>query len=665
MHASPTDPTPGRTPSVQMEQLWRRGSDAHRRRDWRGAEAAFDLALQCNPDDALVALNLAHARHKLGDDAGALAATRRCLACEPDNAIASLLAGQVHVSLHGEAPLRSYLSDIEQDPMSNHLVLTAVGHALYKQRRVREAIDALMSALARRPHHVEAHRLLMFSFRDLGLKREAVECAKTLLALEPDDFEALLHMEFDQREACEWGELEQHGVTVTRLALQGAKSSCADLPSFELLSNNVPPGLHVKVASISSARLARGVLPLPAVTHAQRRPGRLRLGFYSYDFRVHPVAQLLVETLELLDRSRCEVFLFSYGPDDDSGIRRRLIRGVDHFIDIETHSQAASAQRIRDEAIDILIDINGYTRGSRIEVLALRPAPIQVEYLGYPGSTGADFVDYLIGDPVVTPLSQAGLYSERLAQLDGCVLPGMRGRPVPAPMTRTEAGLPEAGLVMCNFNHPYKILPQAFEIWCDVLRQQPDAVLWLKRSNDQMIDSLQREAQRRWVDPERLVFAQNVPFDVHFSRLALADVLVDTWPYNAHTTASDALWAGVPVLTLQGEAFASRVASSLLIGAGLPELICQTPEDYHARLLAFARDPASLAGVRQHLRDRRDELPIFDPARYAEALLSLFERMAERRAAGLAPAHLPAKAHRAECPLPDTRLAKQQADEVP
>lgn len=645
MHVSPTDPTSGRAPSIQMQQLWRRGSDAHQRRDWRGAEQAFDLALQCSPDDALVALNLAHARHKLGDDAGALVATRRCLEREPTNAIASLLAGQVHVSLHGEAPLQTYLKDIEQDPISNYLVLTAVGHALYKQRRVREAIDALMSALVRRPHHVEAHRLLMFSFRDLGLKREAVECAKTLLALEPDDFEALLHMEFDQREACEWSELDQHGADITRLAMQGAKSMRAVLPSFALLSNHVPAELHVKVASISSARLARGVVPLAAVAHAQRKPGRLRLGFYSYDFRVHPVAQLLVETLEQLDRSRCEVFLFSYGPDDDSGIRRRLVRGVDHFIDIETHSQAASAQCIRDQAIDILIDINGYTRGSRIEVLALRPAPIQVEYLGYPGSTGADFVDYLIGDPVVTPLSQAALYSERLAQLDGCVLPGMRGRPVPAPMTRAEAGLPETGLVMCNFNHPYKILPQAFDIWCDVLRQQPDAVLWLKRSNDQMVDSLRREAQRRWVDPERLVFAQNVPFDVHFNRLALADLLVDTWPYNAHTTASDALWAGVPVLTVQGEAFASRVASSLLIGAGLPELVCTTADAYHARLLAFARDPALLGAARQHLRAHRDELPIFDPARYAESLLSLFERMAGHRAAGLPPAHLPVLAH--------------------
>ena len=290
-----------------------------------------------------------------------------------------------------------------------------------------------------------------------------------------------------------------------------------------------------------------------------------------------------------------------------------------------------------------MVELGGHTRGSRLSVLPYRPAAVQVSFLGYPGSTGSEYVDYLVGDPIVTPLEHASHYSEKLAQLAGCLLPASRHRPLPQAMTRAECGLPDDALVLCAFNQPYKLLPRTFDIWCEALRVAPRAVLWLKAPNDDVVRNLRREAAERGVEPQRLVFATDkVAYEEHFSRLALADLFVDNWPYNAHTTASDALWAGLPVLTLRGGGFASRVAASLLLGAGLEELVCDSEEDYRARLLELVEDPRPLAAAREHLQHERMRLPIFDSQAFAEDLLALLERMHERWMNGLAPEHLPA-----------------------
>jgi predicted O-linked N-acetylglucosamine transferase (SPINDLY family) len=265
---------------------------------------------------------------------------------------------------------------------------------------------------------------------------------------------------------------------------------------------------------------------------------------------------------------------------------------------------------------------------------------VQVAYLGYPASTGAPYIDYLIGDPLVTPLALAPLYSEKLAQMPLCFQPNGRWRPLPQPMTRAEAGLPDDAFVMCAFNHTYKIGPEAFDAWCAVLRDVPHAVLWLKETNQQLHANVRREAEARGVDPVRILWAKNVPYEAHFSRLALADVFVDTWPYNAHTTAADALWAGVPVVTVYGNGFASRVAASALNAVGLAELALDTPDAYRCAITALALDPALLAGYRQHLVQQRLTLPLFDSQRYTQEMQTLLGRMAQRWRAGLGPAHL-------------------------
>jgi predicted O-linked N-acetylglucosamine transferase (SPINDLY family) len=295
---------------------------------------------------------------------------------------------------------------------------------------------------------------------------------------------------------------------------------------------------------------------------------------------------------------------------------------------------------MRVDGVDVLVDLMGLTRGNRMGILALRAAPLQVSFLGYPGSTGADYIDYVIGDPLVTPLALAPLYSEKLAQLPHCLQPNNRDRPMPQPMTRTEAGLPDDAFVICAFNHTYKILPVAFDRWCAVLRRVPGSVLWLKETNAQLHANVLREAASRGIGAERILFARNVSYEQHFSRLALADVFADTWPYNAHTTASDALWAGVPVVTVYGNSYASRVAASVLNAVGLGELAFEKADDYECALVALG-ESAELRGIyKAHLQSARLTLPLFDTPRYTHELEELLLRMVRRWQDGLAPDHL-------------------------
>jgi predicted O-linked N-acetylglucosamine transferase (SPINDLY family) len=288
----------------------------------------------------------------------------------------------------------------------------------------------------------------------------------------------------------------------------------------------------------------------------------------------------------------------------------------------------------------VLVDLQGHTRGQRLAIAAYRPAPVQASYLGFAGTTGAPYIDYLICDPYVTPLTLEDQYTEKLAQLPLCFQPNGRWRPLPQPMARAEAGLPDDAFVMCAFNHTYKIGPEAFDAWCAVMREVPHAVLWLKETNKQLKPQVLQQAADRGVAPERILFAQNVEFADHFSRLALADVFVDTWPYNAHTTASDALWAGVPVVTVYQNSYVSRVAASALNAIGLPELAFSTVDDYVMAIRTLASDPVLLADLRRHLNAVRMTTPLFDPALRADELEALYRRMVERSRGGLAPEHL-------------------------
>jgi predicted O-linked N-acetylglucosamine transferase (SPINDLY family) len=464
-------------------------------------------------------------------------------------------------------------------------------------------------------------------------------------ALQPANLEALNQLSFEKRFVADWSDLDADIETIAQGLSESPQQRPRVVAAFGTLSLPLPATLQRVAAAQESAAFEANARPLPLLDEAARAKraarARVRVGFVSYDFREHPVSQLLVEVLEQMDRSRFELVLYSSGPDDGTPLRARVAAAADRFVDIRGQSDADAAARIRADEIDLLVDLAGHTRGRRLGVFAARPAPLQLGYLGYPGTTGANFIDYFVGDAIAAPLAHEAQFSERIVQLPGCFQPNGRWRPLPQPMTRAQAGLPDDAFVMCTFNHTYKMGPQAFDAWCRVMRRVPRAVLWIRESNRQLHGNVRREAALRGVAPERIVFAPHVPYDVHFSRLSLADVFVDTWPYNAHTTAADALWAGVPVLTLPGESFASRVAASLLAAVGLEGLAMGSVEDYEAALVTMATDPEVLPGLRAHLVDNRLQLPLFDTPAYTRRFEAALAKVWRRWCEGRPPEHVP------------------------
>lgn len=369
---------------------------------------------------------------------------------------------------------------------------------------------------------------------------------------------------------------------------------------------------------------------------------KIKVGYFSADFRDHPVTQLLVELIETHDRSSFEVFGFSFRPADDSAPGQRIARAFDHFWDTSRMSDSALHSLARELGLDIAVNLSGHTAGSRNNVFAQRVAPVQVNYLGFPGTMGAEYMDYLITDAVVCPPGSESGYSEKLARVPHCFMPYDSQQTISEPPPqRRETGLPDQGFVFCCFNNHHKITPKVFAIWMRLLQRQPASVLWLSDGPELLIANLRREAQAHGVAPERLVFAPRVgAMSDHLARYRLADLFLDTLPYNAHTTACDALWAGVPVLTHTGQSFASRVATSLLHAAGVPELVTDSFEAYEQLAAELAANPARLTAIRNKLAAEKDSSPLFDTRSLTRHMEALYTEMHLRALAGLPPCHL-------------------------
>jgi protein O-GlcNAc transferase len=367
------------------------------------------------------------------------------------------------------------------------------------------------------------------------------------------------------------------------------------------------------------------------------------VAYLSSDFREHPVAYLTAGMFEHHDKSKFETTAISWRPSDGSELRRRLEAAFDRFIDVEAQTDDEVASLIRSLEIDILIDLTVLTKFARPNIPARRPAPVQVNYLGYAATMGADYIDYIIADPTLIPASERKHYLEKVAYLPHNLLPhDAGGRAISdRAFTRAEFGLPENGFVFCCFNNAYKLTPHFFAARMKLLKAIPGSVLWLTRDNAAAVDNLRKEAIAAGVDPDRLVFADRLPsLADHLARHRLADLFLDTLPYNAHTTASDALWAGLPVLTQIGETFAGRVAASLLTAIGLPELIAQTPEQFESIAIELATQPMRLAAIRAKLAQNRATMPLFDTGLYTRHLERAYEAMHQRHQSGLRPDHI-------------------------
>ena len=432
------------------------------------------------------------------------------------------------------------------------------------------------------------------------------------------------------RSMCEWERLDEWR-TKMRDAL--SRYDAGKISPFHLLSL---PGFSAREQRecaelwmqprIAASAPERASLPF---TFNPSANAKIRLGYLSSDFHQHATSLLMVELFESHDREHFEVFAYSYGPDDRTGMRERLAKNFHRFVDIENLTMGEAARAIHGDQIDILIDLKGYTQGTRTEILTFRPAPVQVNYLGYPGTLGGDFCDYIITDRFLTPPGSAADYSEAFAYLPDTYQPHGRQVPIGKSPARTAVGLPEQGFVFCCFNQAYKITPEVFDIWCRLLVDVPDSVIWLLK-NSQAEGNLRNQAHRRGVSSDRLVFADDVPHAEHLGRLRLADLVLDTLPYNAHTTASDALWAGVPIVTCAGETFPSRVAGSLLRAIGLPELIAADLDGYYALAADLSSCPEHLIQIRDKLAANRMATPLFDILSYTRHLEALFAAMWQR-----------------------------------
>ncbi len=442
------------------------------------------------------------------------------------------------------------------------------------------------------------------------------------------------------RPLCEWDDFH-HRAAFARSRL--ADEDGEPLPPFVLLAEpGLSPGEQRACSEgwmrdrLATAEALRADLAFRFLPWAEDRK-KIKLGYLSNDFQDHATAMLLVESLEARDERRFELHAYSYGRDDGKEMRARLRLAFDRFNDIGPLSDEEAAKAIYGDGIDILIDLKGFTQGTRTSILALRPAPIQVNFLGYPGTLGPGLCDYMITDKFCTPAGSAADYAEAFATLPHCYQPHGRQDAIAAAPSRAAAGLPEEGFVFCCFNQAFKFTPAIFDVWCRLLDSVPGSVLWLLASREAE-GNLRNEAWKRGVDGSRLIFAGDAPHAQHLGRLQLADLVLDTSPYGAHTTASDALWAGVPVVTRPGATFASRVAGSLLHAVGLPELAVEDQADYFDLALALSTDVGRLGRLRRTLAHNRPTAPLFDVKAYTLALEALYARMWERRQSGLPPA---------------------------
>ena len=601
-----------------------RGQVLYLRDEFAEAAAAFQEALRLDPKLAMVHTRLGNAFHAEGRLEDALAAHARAIEADPNcaEAYCNQAIGHQALGQFGEARA-AYARALALKPDFAD-ALTNLGLLLHRTERYDEAVATLRRAVELAPRDEAAHLNLAGILKEQDRLAEAAEAYRALIGLgDPPSPAGLYEYCHLRRHFCDWDGLEAE----ERRAIDALASAKVRMPPFAALGMDCTPEDHLALAR----RWAEGFKAAgsPAIVRAAPSPARrIRLGYLSADFFDHATASLAAELFERHDRARFELFAYCIGPDDGSAMRQRLIAAFDRFTVLRERSHIDAAHRIATDGVDILIDLKGYTRGARTMILAQRPAPIQVNYLGYPSTMGAPFIDYIIADPFIAPMEHQRFFDEKIVHLPDCYQPNDRQRRTAASSrTRADCGLPENGLVFCAFNNVYKITAGIFSIWMRLLGAVPGSVLWLLDANDFAKANLRREAAARGIDPARLIFAAKLRITEHQARYALADLFLDNLPINAHTTASEALWAGLPVVTCAGEVFVGRVAGSLLHACGLPELVTHTLADYEALAMRLATDPALLAGLRERLQRTRLTAPLFDIERYARGLDAAFTYM--------------------------------------
>lgn len=601
------------------------------------ALAGYDRTIVLKPDHAEAYNNRGTVLFDLDRPDEALVSYEKAIALRPGYAEAYCNRGAVLFDLDRlQEAFVSYAKAVALKPDYAEAYCYC-GKTLYLLRRLDEALASYDKALALKPDFAEAWFARGDALYDLRRLDEALANCEKALAFDPDFFGAegmRLHIKMN---LCDWTNFDADCENLISSVRKGKDNA----RPFGFLGVSASPDDELQCARLW---VAKDCPPSQSVLWQgeQYHHDRIRVAYFSADFREHPVSQLMVGMFERHDRSRFDITAISFGPDDNTEMRRRLMNSVEHFIDAKAFNDEQVASLVRSSEVDILVDLMGFTGRARTRVFARRPAPVQVNYLGYAGTMGAPYIDYILADRFVIPEEKRKSYSEKVVYLPNSYMPTDSRRKISdRSPRRSEHGLPETGFVFCSFNNSYKITPEIFGVWMRLLREIDGSVLWLSETNETAMRNLVHQAQSLGMDPTRLVFAPRLPLNEdHLARLELADLFLDTLPYNAHTTAVDALWAGLPVLTRPGETFAGSVAASLLNAVGLPELVTATSEIYQQTAIDLAKDPAKLKAIRQKLTGNRLSAPLFNTELFTRHVEAAYIAMHERHQSGLPLDHI-------------------------
>jgi protein O-GlcNAc transferase len=596
------------------------------------ALALYDRAIEFSPEFAEAFCNRGNALGALKRYVEALASYDHAVTLKPSHAEARQNRGIVLSKLGRLAEaLADFDRAIELRPNSAELWYFRAS-VLHDLRRHDDALASCDRAIELNPHYAEGFYYRGYLFSAQGRLEEALASYDRAIALDPDQTMRFLGDRlFVKMRLCEWLNLERDSAQLIS-AIENER--CVVYPLTLLLIRSTPE------QQLKCAQLYRDAFRWTATEPPSRRKryvhARIRVGYLSSDLHDHAVGILTAGLFEQHDRSRFEVIALSTAPAADSSIRRRLRSAFDQFHDVQPRTDQEIVELMRKLEIDIAVDLNGHTAGARFNVLPRRPAPIQVSYLGFPGTMGADYIDYILADRIVIPSGHDQFYSEKVVYLPNCFQINDDKREISKSFpSRTQAGLPEHGFVFCSFNNSAKITPFMFDIWMRLLRQIEGSILWLSAGDARTLQNVREEARKRGISTNRLIFARREQQNEdHLARLRLADLFLDTLPYNAHTTASDALWVGLPLVTCLGSTYSGRVAASLLHTIGLPELITNSLEEYQALALQLARDPKLLASVKDKLAGNRAARPLFDTVRCTRHIEAAYTTMWERNQRG-------------------------------
>lgn len=587
--------------------------------------AFFDQALSFNPYNVDVLINRGIALKDLHRFSESLESFSSALKMQPAIPVAHNNRGNALQKMKRlMCALADYDKAIELDPYYAEAYCNR-GIALQEFGMLEDAIASYDMAIKVQPDYADAYSNRAGAFHELGMFEDALYNYEKALALRSDVDYLLGARMYAQMQLCEWECFDEQVEELVDKVVQGEKV-CRP---FALLSLVDAPDLHRKASEIYQHEFYEGPFTNLAKMHAEKKE-KIRLGYFSADFHDHATMHLLAEMLEKHDKNNFELFAFSFGPITHDYWQERIKIKFDEFIVCNEMSDAEVAKTSRDLGIDVAIDLKGYTQGSRPGIFSFSAAPIQVNFLGYPSTMGVEFIDYLIADRHLVSPESVGLYSEKIVWMPDCYQPNCKIRAISeARISRSQFGLPESGVVFASFNNNYKITPNIFSCWMRILAAVDSSVLWLLSTNAKAAANLKLEAALRGIDPERLIFAERVPIEDHLNRLSLADLMLDTFPYGAHTTCSDALRMCLPVITIAGKSFASRVSASLLNAVMLPELVTFSDEDYERLAVELARNAQQLKDIREKLSVNLASSPLFDSSLFVKNIETAYAKMVE------------------------------------